>query len=268
MNLEPTKSKTEARSCLFCGSVANSREHVIPEWLSKRMAIRHLEFHPAHFGETKGLQVRPPIRCEYLKTKHVCNKCNVGWMSELEVWAQNHFGDYVEPNIAFDDLVGLLPIREEPSIIIRWLLKTAIMVEKALPRGAEGKVVPALNPVAFGTKDPTDFFVWAAYVDKPNFNLHLVRGFPVWNGGILQPFQIHAESMDFALQLNHLALRLFRCPDASPTFKAAVLYPDDFRAAPMHLTMKIPFPFPNRPIYPTFELFRDALEVNANLSNE
>jgi len=255
--------KAEIRSCLFCGQVANSREHVIPEWLSKRMRIRHLEFHPGHYSESDGVQVRPLIRCEYLQTKQVCKKCNEGWMSQLEAWAQKRFGEYVEPDIQFDYLVRLNPIRDEPGQIIRWLLKTAIMVERALPRGTMEKVVPALYPVAFGTTEPTDFFVWAAYIAKSDFNLHLLRGFPTWNGGILQPFQIHAESMNFALQLNHLALRLFRCPNATPTFKAAIRLDSDFRAAPMCLTAKMAFPFPNRPIYPTFELFLDALEVNA-----
>jgi hypothetical protein len=203
------------------------------------------------------------VQCEKLKTRQVCKKCNNGWMSALEAWAQERFGQYVEPNTPFDHLAGLVPVREETDKVIQWLLKTAIMVERALPKGTMEKVVPALYPVAAGKEAPTDFHVWAAYIETANFNLHLTRGFPVWNGGTLQPYQIHAESMNFALQLNHLAFILFRCPNASPTVKAGVRLNANFRAAPMWLTMKATFPLPNRPYFPNFPLFVDSLEVTA-----
>jgi hypothetical protein len=185
-------------------------------------------------------------------------------MSGLEAWAQNRFGENVEPGADFDFLVGMNPIRDEPNLIVRWLLKTAIMVERALPRGTMESVVPSLYSVAFGTREPTDFFVWASYIVSPRFDFQLTRGFPVWNGGRLQPYQVHKESMNFVIQMNHLALRLFRCPTASPTFKAAVRMEGDFRSAPMWLTTRMTYPFPNRPIYPTLDLFIDALEVTAS----
>lgn len=71
---ENTATRTEGRTCVFCGEHADSREHVIPEWLSKRMGIRQLAFHPAHYGESDGIQVRPAIRCEHLRTKQVCKR--------------------------------------------------------------------------------------------------------------------------------------------------------------------------------------------------
>ena len=69
---EVRKLLPRTRKCLFCDQIADSREHVIPEWLSKRMGIRDLGFQPAHYSETGGLELRPLIKCEHLTTKQVC----------------------------------------------------------------------------------------------------------------------------------------------------------------------------------------------------
>ncbi len=257
------------RKCLFCDQIADSREHVIPEWLSKRMGIRDLGFHPAHYSETGGLELRPLIKCEHLTTKQVCGNCNSGWTSGLEAWAQNRLGPYVEPAKEFDGFVGLQSMPDESQMIVRWLLKTAIIVERALPMADTAKVAPALYPVAKGTHPPTHFWAWAAYIVEPAFELHLLPGFPVWNGGVLQPFQVHAESMNFALQLNHLVLQLFRCPDATPTLKAGIhIGRHNCPAIPMWLTIRAPFPEPSLPVFPNFTSFRDALEVSATAPDE
>lgn len=258
---DPKKSQ---RHCLFCGEVANSREHAITEWLSKRMAIRKLEFHPGHFSETEGLQLRPLVRCEHLKTKQVCKECNSGWMSDLEGWALDRFGPCVEPDWRPEQFAQIEKIQAESNQIIRWLLKTAIILERALPRGTMTKVVPSLYPVAKGSDEPKDFHVWASYIYERGFDLHVLRGFPVWNGGVLQPFQVHKESMNFGIQLNHLALRLFRCPSARPYIKGHILYSDGLHAMPLSLTEKANCPFPHVFAYPTFQYFMEALEVCAN----
>ncbi|MEO5722017.1 MAG: hypothetical protein ABIR71_11165 [Chthoniobacterales bacterium] len=251
-----------SKQCLFCDQSAGNAEHVIAEWLSKRMAIRDLGFQPAHYSETGELERRPLIKCEHLKTKQVCGDCNHGWMSDLEAWAQNHFGPCVEPNATLADFVQLQSIPSEREMIIRWLLKTAIIVERAFPLGPTTKVPMSLYRVARGTQPPTDFWVWAGYIVEPGFGLHLLAGFPVWNGGVLQPFQVHDESLGFAIQLNHLAMQIFRCPDATPTFKLATrLIDQDCPAVPVWLTEPGQFPEPSLPVFPDFDSFRDVLEV-------
>ena|ERR1700694_2263500 len=256
------------RRCLFCGGRANSREHAIPEWLSKRMGIRELGFQPGHFSEDEGLKLRPLIKCEHLKTKQVCNACNNGWMSELEAWAQKHFGACVEPNFQPERLIQLESTRSEAKQLIRWLLKTAIIIEHAFPQGEMTKVVPSLFQVARGSEEPTDFHVWAAYIYEPGFKLHVLRGFSVWNGGVLQPYQVHAKSMNFGIQLNHLALRLFRCPSAHPWVKGHIIQPGGVRSMPLCLTQEARCTFPHNHVYPTLESFMDALEACADASDE
>src|SRR5205809_7858940 len=108
-----THGHVSGRRCIFCGARANSREHAIPEWLSKRMGIRELGFNPGHYSEDEGLELRPLIKCEYLKTKQVCKDCNSGWMSELEGWAQAHFGACVEPGFQPEELIQLESVRSQ-----------------------------------------------------------------------------------------------------------------------------------------------------------
>lgn len=263
-----THGHVSGRRCIFCGARVNSREHAIPEWLSKRMGIRELGFHPGHFGEDEGLELRPLIKCEHLKTKQVCKGCNNGWMSELEGWAQARLGLFVEPTLGPEDFVQIESLRSEPKQLIRWLLKTAAIIELALPRGEMAKIPPSLFPVARGCEEPTDFYVWAGNICEGGFNLHVLRGFAVWNGGILQPYQVHAEGMNFGLQLNHLALRLFRCPSARPWVKGHLVQPGGVRSMPLWLTEEVRCTFPHNYVYPTLESFMDALEVCADLPQE
>jgi hypothetical protein len=232
------------------------------------MGIRELGFHPGHFSEDEGLKLRPLIKCEHLKTRQVCKGCNHGWMAELEGWAQERFGACVEPNFEPRQLTQLESIRSESKQMIRWLLKTGIILEHALPRGDMIKVVPSLFPVARGTEEPTDFHVWAAFIYERGFNLHVLRGFSVWNGGVLQPYQVHAKSMNFGIQLNHLALRLFRCPSAHPWVKAHIIQPGGVSSMPLWLTQEARCTFPHNHIYPTLESFMDALEVCADAPQE
>src|SRR6266576_1251373 len=93
----PVHEPLTARTCLFCDAAADSREHVIPEWLSKRMAIRNEPFHPAIFNEAVGHKAYPSIKPESFRTRQVCTSCNNGWMSLLETEFQRRLGFLVEP---------------------------------------------------------------------------------------------------------------------------------------------------------------------------
>lgn len=53
------------------------------------MDIRDLEFEIAAFHEENGMKVRHATKAQYFRTRQVCESCNGGWMSALEVWFQN-----------------------------------------------------------------------------------------------------------------------------------------------------------------------------------
>lgn len=251
------------RKCVFCELIADSREHVIPEWLSKKMEIRGLGFQPAHFSETEGFVARPAIKSEHFKTRIVCSRCNNGWMSELENWFKSRLGDYVEPRWAPPDLTEIETVRTDVDSLIRWLLKTAIAFEWAAPRASLDHINPNLYPVAKGDVSPQHFHVWTGYIVEQNFAVHLRRGFPVWNGGVLQSYQIHEESVDFGLQLNHLGLRLIRCPEGTAGLKLGTVREDGHFAVPLSLTVSTSYPFPHTHCFPTYSSFVDVLEVYA-----
>jgi hypothetical protein len=221
------------------------------------MEIREFAFQPAHFTEGQGLELRPLIRCSGFRTRQVCASCNNGWMSRLEVWAKSKIGAAVAPHFRLESMFSLALQNGEMDSLIRWLLKTAVIFELASPRGNIPAVNPELFPIAAGNELPTDFYVRAGYILDRNFLVHLRRGFPVWNAGALQPYQIHRASMDFALQLNHLAIRLIRCPDATPGVKLAHVITDGssvMRSVPFVLRLRSVGTFPTLISFETFLL--------------
>jgi len=66
------------RKCLFCDNVANSREHVWPDWILKRLNERDLK------RQKMGNDAEQLLPNPELKVKAVCRTCNNGWMHFLE----------------------------------------------------------------------------------------------------------------------------------------------------------------------------------------
>lgn len=89
------------RECVWCGSQANSKEHVYPQWLREfdgpsRYIAKHGDFQdPApqlvtdfteegeliEYEETRG---RRTPNLHQVQVKAVCRECNNGWMADLE----------------------------------------------------------------------------------------------------------------------------------------------------------------------------------------
>lgn len=229
------------------------------------MRIREFAFRPAHFEEGKGLTLRPAVKCPGFRTRQVCARCNSGWMSDLEGWAKAKFGEAVAPAFDLASMSRLSFSPEDMGLIIRWLLKTAIIFELASPKGTIQAVNPQLFPVAAGKAPLTDFHVWAAYIPDASFLVHLTRGFTVWNGDVLQPYQIHSASVDFALQLNRFVLRLVRCPGATAGLKLAHVISDGqtvIRSVPFVLPIPPRCDFPHTYLFRDFAALLDTLEVH------
>ena len=66
------------RKCLFCDKVADSREHMWPDWILKRLNVREL------IRQKMGNDAEQLLPNPAQKVKAVCGKCNNGWMHELE----------------------------------------------------------------------------------------------------------------------------------------------------------------------------------------
>jgi hypothetical protein len=81
--LGDTTDKPTDRSCIFCGAPADSREHILSDWLRDVLPSDETVVYFREIGR-EGDRIeweRKPFR---EKTRFVCTSCNGGWMSRLE----------------------------------------------------------------------------------------------------------------------------------------------------------------------------------------
>ena len=78
------------RKCLFCGKNNNlTKEHVIPQWLQKEQNIGMDHLLMLNGSNNIVNDVRK-FNFNSLTEGRVCQECNNGWMSQLEVENQTH----------------------------------------------------------------------------------------------------------------------------------------------------------------------------------
>lgn len=136
--------KSGSRRCVFCGGTPVSSEHVLPKWLRNTPAGAAAfargagQTLPPHYiggfvvnpgpsgrldvswqGYERGVRI-PGLQIE---VKAPCKPCNNGWMSKLELEAQQ----VLSPLIT-DAGPQLIPA-EDSAVLRRWALKTAAMFE-------------------------------------------------------------------------------------------------------------------------------------------
>ncbi len=236
----------------------------MPEWLTKRMEVRDREFHAAKFVEAQGIKAFPKTRANHFRTRQVCVACNTGWMSLLEQWFQKRLGFLVERDwpVPADEMIEVL--RVEPDHLVRWMIKTAVVFERATPKGQTQAVPDGLRGMARDGMLTDDFHLCLGHVIQPAFHASLKKGFPVWNGGYFHPYQQHEDGFSFAICLNHLAIRLIRCPDASPVVSSGIMLPDGRPIVPFWVKPARRYDVPIAHTFPDFPRFVDAVEVQTD----
>lgn len=126
-----------ARKCIFCGDdeSAMTREHVVAKWISELVRppkggfLMHNEY--------------PHLRREWTQKTHfielvakcVCEACNSGWMSALEV----EVARFLTPLIEGGDIV--LDQRDQELLSI-WAIKTAMVLEETADQATARYYVP------------------------------------------------------------------------------------------------------------------------------
>ena len=103
------------RQCLFCENKADSREHIIPDWI-----LKFLEHGRGPFHLTLGKNPPIPLQTPERKATVVCSSCNQGWMNRLE--------DTVKPIISplMRDISFRLDMLQQHTITT-WAVKTSIV---------------------------------------------------------------------------------------------------------------------------------------------
>ncbi len=107
------------RKCIFCAQKADSKEDAWPLWLTERfIAPGTLEFQP---GIGAPLMSRPTERPE-VRIGWFCEKCNNGWMSQLE--------NLAKPVITrlLDQPTDVLNVHDRKTLAL-WSVKTAMVFE-------------------------------------------------------------------------------------------------------------------------------------------
>jgi hypothetical protein len=122
--VEVEHEHTAYPSCVFCGAPANSREHVVPAWISKRFGITELLSAEDAFivGGTRPTQ---PISFASYRARVMCHDCNRHF---------KHLEDAVIPLLVpMGRGLTLSLNRESQRLLALWATKTAVALMAARP---------------------------------------------------------------------------------------------------------------------------------------
>jgi hypothetical protein len=138
------------KSCLFCGRTLRSKkskaagksdEHIIPKWLMDYLGVRDLTITPTVTDVASGriVDLRKHTVSAFVAGT-ICGQCNNGWMSRLEGDAKPVLIRLIEDPHRLEQLD---PVQR--TLIARWTLKTAAMLNRASAYSAPGN--PMSRPV-------------------------------------------------------------------------------------------------------------------------
>lgn len=121
------------RTCVFCRRSASSREHLLPQWLQGVLPADEPGVHSLEIGmvdPSKREWMRRPFR---EKTRIVCERCNNGWMSTLEMAAQPILTPAIQGT-------RCLLTADQQRIAATWAFKTCLVYQASQ---AERPIAPA-----------------------------------------------------------------------------------------------------------------------------
>src|SRR5665213_2622327 len=211
------------RICVFCGSAADSREHVFAKRLCKRAGAIQFLVVPGLYQHGKGTKKRQEHNLEAFQVRQVCAGCNSSWMNELESWFEQSLGTLIEPTWPQSAISAIKAVRVDHSRMALWLFKTAVMFSLASIKGALPVEFP--KDATHGIRDgvlPNGCWVDLAYARETTVGGTISRCFSVINGGKYEPSQVLAQGLGFrfTVQFNHLLLRIARTPGAKVTYRS------------------------------------------------
>jgi hypothetical protein len=128
METFPTPDHPDAETpsgCLFCGDVEGrrTREHVFPQWLLRDFALAEEAIAPLHMTSDFKLISRRLHRLVDLVEGRICERCNNGWMSDLEVAVRPILGPLLAGTSELETLTKTARLT-----LARWTAKTAYML--------------------------------------------------------------------------------------------------------------------------------------------
>jgi hypothetical protein len=214
-----------SRFCVFCGSPADSNEHVFALRLCNRAGAVKYPVIAGLSVEGQENVTRKEHQIEAVQVRHVCAKCNNGWMNDLEAWFESRLGFLIEPQWPQLALPMIEALNSERNKLAQWLMKTAVMFSLASLQGEHR--VEFSPTVTRKIKDgilPENCWVDSAFSKSVLSAVGgtITRVFYVKNGG--QPIQSqvlkNGDGFKFIVQFNHLLLRIGQAPNANVTYQS------------------------------------------------
>lgn len=174
--------QTSKKLCFFCGLPEQmSKEHAWPQWLGRgvevgptqtnwstgygRTAENELTEYPSFASEKPGSVLTTRIR-------EVCQRCNNGWMSQLETSVKPLLERLWQPTYVFGRIaVGV----DDAAVLAVWAAKTAWIRE----RSSKGGVTPTaeMRRQLMDRQLPPEFtHVWIArHTGRVNFDANVCK---------------------------------------------------------------------------------------------
>lgn len=156
----------KGRRCIFCGSPADSKEDVIPKWIRPLIEIQpekakaNARFLMQRRYAGKKAPDQTLMTLVLAARRVVCQRCNNGWMSQLQEAAKMVIG----PLLA-DQRVVLMP--DAQAQIAGWLTMTSMVLEAyAQPASGCYYIQPERERLRLAWEIPAVTTVWLARRDS------------------------------------------------------------------------------------------------------
>jgi hypothetical protein len=198
------------RYCLFCDKRANTREHILPDWMldhfraMKRDVRLTFDLEGQH---RHGIKITPGIR-----VKRVCSDCNSKWMSNLESSSKPLLGSMLHDVTTPIDTL-------QQTTLARWALKTAMVMESIGNRVHPFHTQKEREELRTSFKIPKNTYIWLARYAGANDIAYI--GMHLWNDKPDDPKTIHCYVNTVAI--GYVALQVFSAhvPNGHPRINVA-----------------------------------------------
>lgn len=149
----PVKHERPVAMCVFCGARANSREHAIPAWMSKRLGIK--EYLPGdNFGGRITLR-KQPISFASFRARIFCSDCNSHF---------KHLEDAVIPLLVPMATGRVLSVNSaSQTLLALWAAKTAVALMVATAPEHQ-KTIPLEHRTSIRVDHRPHDAVWVSFV--------------------------------------------------------------------------------------------------------
>lgn len=237
------------KKCLFCENPADSKEHVLPRWILRRVSSEtegNFPVRVARYQEREGHTDERELISSRFEARIVCVPCNTGWMSRLE----SDVARILMPLTGkpFPKLVSLHfdQLRDHRQILALWMTKTAVTIAHSLPKGK--RMTPQLCQLArpiVEKRVPAGIWLDVAKARVSGFGAAISDVFEVQNGDELPTAKVASHlQFQFCLQINQLLLRVGLTPGAWVGYKSLNgeipfrLFPDTGSEVPQNVEYK------------------------------